>query len=326
MNRYFTIDVIKVILALFIVMLHSPVLTANDEVNKGIAGIYSIAVPLFFCFSGFFFRKTGSKCGKTVKRILILYLFWLIPSFPLILGQRFNEDLTIIQYIQQFVFSSSYSVSWYLVAMIWCVIICYITRKLNPSIVFIIAVFLYTLCVCHLWLRQLVADTFICSLIMGYQKVFGTVVWSFPQGLIYFLIGYNFDENKVKNKNSSWLWTIGLLSLSLVLYFCEIYCVEFTTGERTRGYMMMPLLVYSIFNASIYFSHPTMYVEEGKMLRNVSTLLYLSHPIIMAIGFKLFGFTGIQRFWFVLLIFAIMCPAYFYLKKKTTFHWLKYAC
>lgn len=276
MNRYFTIDVIKVILALFIVMLHSPVLTANDEVNKGIAGIYSIAVPLFFCFSGFFFRKTGSKCGKTVKRILILYLFWLIPSFPLVLGQRFNEDLTIIQYIQQFVFSSSYSVSWYLVAMIWCVIICYVTRKLNPSIVFIIAVFLYSLCVCHLWLRQLVADTFISSIIMGYQKVFGTVVWSFPQGLIYFLIGYNFDENKVKNKNSSWLWTIGLLSLSLILYFCEIYSVEFTTGESTGGYVIMPLLVYSALNASIYFSYPTVYVEEGKMLRNVSTLLYLS--------------------------------------------------
>lgn len=71
-NKYYIIDIFKVIFAIFVVFLHTPSLFENANINLVLRSVYGVAVPMFFAFSGFFFFKTGSDLRKSIRRILIL--------------------------------------------------------------------------------------------------------------------------------------------------------------------------------------------------------------------------------------------------------------
>lgn len=78
-NDYFLNDILKVLLAIGVVLIHSLPVTDSVFINSVIYSICRIGVPLFFCFSGFFYSKSTSIL-HFIKRILILYIFGLLYS------------------------------------------------------------------------------------------------------------------------------------------------------------------------------------------------------------------------------------------------------
>lgn len=187
------------------------------------------------------------------------------------------------------------------------------------------ALILYALCVVDLQYTDLIGGTLLSTCNGLYKSIFGTIAWSFPQGLIFFIIGFDFMQLKGQNKLN--ISVILFTLVSITVYYCEIFLGYIFLGNySSKGLIILPFITFALLQLCISSCRETLYVYEGKILRNISTLLYLSHPILMAIGRKLWGLRGFLEFSFVLLSFSLMCIIYFRLVEKEKFKWLKYAC
>lgn len=324
MNNYFLIDITKVILAVCVVLLHTPPIFESELINTCLYSICDVAVPLFFAFSGFFFNKTGCNTKKTVLRLTTLYLLWTLISIYMVMGQLFNQGLTLPQILKSLLFSHSFNVSWYLVALIWCVLISKFTEKWHPVFRFVLAIGLYTMCIADLSFQSYLTNSFICQINDIYKWIFGTVCWSFPQGLIFFFIGY-YAESFISEKSKVNKQNILVLFFSLILWITEIiYFKNSDIISGAPGMLSMPLLVFSIIVIVLKSCVPMPFIIEGKILRNISTLLYLSHPMIKAVWIKIYGYDGPLGLLFLAISFSLMFFIIFKLQKYTNFRWLKY--
>lgn len=125
MKTYYPIaDYLKFIMALVVVEIHS--------LNIGNVPIFSvlnsIAVPVFFILSSFFFfRKTKNNTSFKIlydfeKRVIILYLFWIVFNFPLVyFSKSYIQVPTIytpLYFIKDFFLGYLYPSSWFLGALI----------------------------------------------------------------------------------------------------------------------------------------------------------------------------------------------------------------
>lgn len=313
-NEYYFIDKMKVILACLVVVLHS-------NPSYYVAIICNMAVPLFFSFSGFFYSRSNKSVTLFVRRIFVLYVFWLIVQWPLAFPM-IKKSETIIDIVKQIIFSSSYPVSWYLIALIWNAILLTILKRLGLMVVLLVSGILYVMCVADLGWHEYFRCTILHSFNEMYKYVFKNIAWSFPQGFIFFAIGYYMKADRSKN------FYILCSLCAMGLYFLENYYVEYHhLSKMAAALFSMPLLAYGLTGLCLKLCSSTSYFERGKLLREISTLIYLSHPFLMAIGFKLFGISGgIYRILFVLVTFIPFCFFYFRARKLKWLKWLKYAC
>lgn len=313
-NKFFFIDNVKVILAIFVVILHS-------GPGYYIEPICNIAVPLFFSFSGFFYGKTSKGIIHFTKRILLLYFFWLIVQWPLSLPMIKNEP-SLLDIARHVIFSSSYPVSWYLISLIWSAVLLIVLKRFGYWYVALTSCILYVMCVAELGWAGYFNGTWLYTFNETYKTIFGTIAWSFPQAFIFFAIGYYINSNKSKN-----YYTVFSL-LAVVLYGAEYHYVNYYhLCGMSSALFTLPLLIYGLTGLCLRNCHATPYKEKGKLLREISTLIYLSHPVLMAIGFKLLGIsTGMSRIFFVFALFIPLCFLYFKLRKLKYLRWLKYAC
>lgn len=244
----------------------------------------------------------------------------------MVIGQKFNLGLSAFQLIRQFVFSSSFNVSWYLVALIWCIIITGITKKLGAYFQICLAILLYIMCISDLVFFQLIKNTWLETINSNYKIVFGTIAWSFPHGLLFFIIGYflgRFEANGiVVNKRV----VLPLLFLAIIIGAIEIYYSSQSMKiVEPYGFIAMPLFVLTALATMLSFSGTIVEIVSGRLLRNLSTLLYLSHPIIKAVWIKFFGPDGLNGLIFLILVFCAMSYLIFKLEKYKSFNWLKYS-
>ena len=116
-----------------------------------------------------------------------------------------------------------------------------------------------------------------------------------------------------------------LLAIVLILYYTEI-CIENLLIEihEQNGAILRPLVTTGIFCCIISYCKPVSRIGTGLTLRKLSTILYLSHPVIMAVGYKLFGFEGFERVLFVIIVFIPFFLIYQLLEKRKGFKWLSY--
>ena len=80
MERNYTIDFIRVIMAIFIVALHStPFVEYNDYFSYFVSQVLArIGVPFFAMIAGYYcFRSySQAKCGRLIMRYLEIYTVW----------------------------------------------------------------------------------------------------------------------------------------------------------------------------------------------------------------------------------------------------------
>lgn len=320
-NNYFLIDILKVVFAIGVVLIHSMPVVDSVFVNSCLYSICRVAVPLFFCFSGFFFSK-GTSVIHVIKRILLLYLFWAIVQFPLVLNQF--TSLTLLQAIQKILFVSTFPISWYLTSLIWCVLLTNVFSRFKPITIILIAIFLYIMCITEFgWYRTLFQETWIDNFNSIYKTFFYSIKYSFPQGLIFFIIGY-YGKSLVRlNKTIVYL----LLIVGLLCYSGEsIYLYGKEALESTVSMFSIPLLILSLFILILKSCKVTQYIKAGRLCRNVSTLIYLAHPILLIMLSKHYELMGLNLFIITILLFIPICYIYFFLRKYKYFKWLKYAC
>lgn len=106
----------------------------------------------------------------------------------------------------------------------------------------------------------------------------------------------------------------------------SIFLYDKSALESTVSMFSLPLLIFSIFVFILKSCKATHYIKAGRLCRNVSTLIYLAHPVLLIMLSKYCGLMGLSRFIVTILLFIPLSYAYFSLKKYKYFKWLKYAC
>ena len=142
-KQYNSLDLMKFISAILIIVLHtSPFQSYNALISFGLRNVVTIiAVPFFFCTSGFLLFKKLSVLSQDekgkyfkhyIKRLCIMYGLWSLVYFPFVIYNWTKDGfsvMSVLQYIKRFFFEGSYSTIWFLPALIVSATVCYFLHK-----------------------------------------------------------------------------------------------------------------------------------------------------------------------------------------------------
>lgn len=293
------IDLVKAIMALLILALHTPLLAENNYI---LMPLYRLAVPFFFTVSSYFlFKKLNKCCAKEqikvvlnyVKRNLILYFFWFIISFLFVFKERytymFDGKSNFILILKKLLFSSTWMGSWYIMATVLCTIIIFLLSKvLKNNLIFIISFISFLFC------------CFTCS----YAKAFDGVGYDLFQifcetlectpslslfsGFVFISLGKILaeDNKKIYNKSRD--------TVLFIVFFLFLTAEFFITRKMgwQRADDSLVMLVPTIYFFVKVILQTNINIGFSKFLRAFSVIVYCSQGIFFAIfnyAFKLIG-------------------------------------
>lgn len=134
--RNLNLDILKVILAIFVLLLHTKLPTENysDFILKN--GFFRTAVPIFLVINGYYFFniKHIGQLKKWAFRLLILYVVWMLAYVPF--WKNYSQNIFVI-------FSWGYLHLWYLAALLVAGLVMYLLKGLSSKLLFFIALVLY---------------------------------------------------------------------------------------------------------------------------------------------------------------------------------------
>ncbi len=150
-----SIDLLKVILSIAVIAIHVNPFGRFGEI---IFPICRIAVPIFFIISSYFlFNKLSNSSNPKeviinfIKRNLKLYLFWFIVLLPITFMTREYYNYGFIEAIRKilidFLLSSTFIASWYIMALLQSVLIVYIlSKKIPDKVLLAFSMIIYLVC------------------------------------------------------------------------------------------------------------------------------------------------------------------------------------
>ncbi len=325
MNKYFPIDCTKLVLAVVIVLLHTNSFLPGGDIALQRA-FYNLAVPLFFCFSGFFFAR-NVDFKKSLRHLTALYLIWTLVLFPL--GYFRFRDLTLAEAIINLLTSGFIPTGWFIVALVQCMgltaLIWEIRNKRAAAALLAIA---GLICFAYCSLYNPYSHTEAGALLNTDDGMAGFIFlrlfWSFPRGMLYFVTGFAFMRLNIRvSRNVAW----AAVAVTLAAFVAEsVHDIAAYHLNDVFEPLSKPLLVGALMALLLAYSRPAPLVTAGKMCRESSTMLYMAHPIIIYLLDKT---TGIKLGWtataMVLAVFALMFYVYLLLRDRKGFGFLKYA-
>lgn len=285
-RQYNSLDLLKYVAALFVVMFHSePFSGTTKVVLTHIIG--RPAVPLFFIMSAYFFFSkpaTSERLRHYLLRMCQLYLFWFIVELPTTILHSFIEPsspptMRVLLFLRGLLFGSTFYGSWFLNALIICVpLITILSRRLNNTLLFFLGFFLFGYAsISSLYIGLLPID--MQNGIITVNAIIGMPQLNPFTAFIYVVAGKYFAEHKSLLSHKS----LGLLSILFYLFAAtEVLVVEnITPVAYVDEYFMLLPLSCCIF----------LYVKDVRLewnfdfvrLRHYSTIYYFSHFIFVFI-------------------------------------------
>ncbi len=342
-NHNTSFDILKLIFSIFVVIIHSMGRYAGYPFIR-------TAVPMFFFISGYlYFRKQHKNENVNnrlhnywhyIKRILILYLAWFIVLLPYLIYTRqwfsngILNGLGIL--IIRFVFNSTFTGSWYLMAVVIGIGLLHImSQKFSDEVILLFSIIIYFLCCAASNYRGLFnKNNIIFFLIYNYP---GTFYTSFPAGLVWLQIGKMFVNPKCGKKISIHKLLVFFV-MSLILLFGEYLLInKLECCVDNDCYLMLLPLVCCVGAFAVWYDLPGSYLwltkEKSYELRNVSTIIFCSHGACITLMTKILkAFPLMENIFFVAILKCIgtlvLCiiASYIILKfsKKAYGKWLNY--
>lgn len=313
MEQYKALDIGKFLAAFIVIAIH-----AHPVTSKFAKSLYSIAVPFFFIVSSFLFFKRQGNYRTYAKRVGQLYLVWFVMEIGIVYVRFFKgEDLWdgLVSFFHALLLTNTFPASWYLIASIEAIGLCVLlSRKIGNKGLVLIGALLY--------IPALLFSTYYGNLPPDWQDAMSRlyrivpVTNSFVIAFIYVVLGKIVAEN---HKSFNYKTVNILLVISIVLWGGEIlHQIPYLHGYK--AFVMIPpiavllliLLKDSRWN-SIFINASTC-----KMLRNCSTLIYLSHPLFIKYVRRL---TGLDHCITAYLIVALCSCAFAILVVKASSKW-----
>ena len=283
-------DILKFVLSLFILAIHAKVYPTV------LFPWLRVAVPLFFMISSYFlFSKLhatpsgehGGILKKFVIRNVQLYACWFVILLPITLYVRKNAYFGgsvwdgIVAFIKTVLFSSTFVASWFISASVFGVLIIYGLCKLLRKnwLVLPVALFAFVIVTITSSYSPAFADTVLSAAVIGYLKIFGSLIYSFPAALLWVLVGKLFAEHKIKIP-VIWL-VVGIILSGVALYFEWRFVVALDQSYTNDSYFMLAPLCFFLF-AAIQRMKPLEW-RPSLYLRRLSTVIYVLHGSLVIV-------------------------------------------
>lgn len=335
-DRQAIFDIVKFIMALMIIAIHSSLFPMV------LYPWLRLAVPIFFIISSYFFfgslrkletdKEKNQRLWKYVKRSLILYGFWFIILLPytLYIRRYFENGVLsgIFRLIKALLFASTFPASWFIQASIIAVtVVFFASKKIKNRYLLVISILIYCFAVLKSSYWSTVKDiTIINEMYKGYIFIFSSPVFNASSAFVWIVIGKLFEEKKIQiNKVFA---IVGLL-LSSALLYGEWLCVKTLNGTFDNDCYFF-LIPTSLFAFQLISSIKVSPNGITNFLGKSSTLIYVTHiPAIALISLLLKQLFSVTDRILVFAAAAILCTVgsyiVFKLEKLRIFRWLKYS-
>lgn len=281
MLKKLNMDKFRILCAIFIIAIHTyPFVTVNQNLEIIFTHIICrVGVPFFLMVTGYFVLPKAinnkQKLVEYTKKILKIYILSILLYLPINIysGNISNSILEIIKYI--FINGTFYHL-WYFPALILGIwIVYYLIKKLNKKTIVTILLVLYII--------GLFGDSYyklgnsINFVSLFYNVIFNIFDYT-RNGLFYtpiFLyLGYAFNTRKLKIKNSLVLFIISLILMIIEGLIINHYHIQ---KHDSMYIMLIPVMIF-LFSLILNTS-----TSNNKKLRNLSTIIYIIHPLIIVL-------------------------------------------
>lgn len=296
MDRNISLDILKVIMAIFIVALHGNFLADYDPAVGFYLknGLFRICVPIFLIISGFFFYNT-KNFAQWVFRLAVLYVVWMLIYLPFWLQWPLNS--WSVEWNFKTIFWG-YNHLWYLIGTLLGGVVLYLLRNLYSCIQLSLAIALFGVGVA----AQYIGNLHILS--QPWDRAFNVYVYHrnflttcFP----FMMLGFLLNKHQITIRQP---YLSILLVLSLLILFLEVFFnYQFISKTESLDGMFALLLVCPL----IFMCAKHMEVRSQlKTLAVFSTGLYLIHPLIQYLLKQNYVLNSVTLFGLTLFISTLM--------------------
>lgn len=283
------VDGVKIIMALFVVCIHTnPLLSYSEEANFWLTeGLCRIAVPVFFVYAGLFLcNNIKSKGSKTVvsyvKRVLRMYTVWSILYLPIAIITYYRTEgkidkVVAFKLIRDFLFVG-FKQYWYLLALaVGVCIVAFLYRKLGIKRTLVICAALYVVSLLgngYYGLYSNLADQI--PLLGKICSALAHILVTTRNGFFFAPFGFFISENEFSIKHP-----VVFVSVFAVVRWLEMLFAK--NNHLAKGYaMMLSLIPISVIIVlwSLQKKSDNGNSKISWYLRKLSTLIYVTHTIV----------------------------------------------
>lgn len=294
-HRINSIDIARLFAAILVIAIHTQaIMWLSDRANGSIQILTRVAVPFFFCTSGYFLqkgyvRKDCSAISGTLLKLIKVYIFVSLAYFAFIFIQnpillREPKKWMLID----FLFNGSYYHLWYMVGVIYSMVVIYLickfklTKALLPLAVFCYAVGLLGTSYYGIGSRLPIMSTLFDS------RWFLSVRRIFLMGFPFTALGWMISEGKLKLRISK-KHLLFATTLVALLFVAEIVAVTVTGMSRTIEItvFLYPLL-FLLFQICLVYPLERK-SDLASSCRDTANFTYFWHPLVILALNKLIG-------------------------------------
>ncbi len=297
-KNYWSLDVAKFFCAILIISAHFAAEWGKFPTLIDYAfSLYVIAVPFFFCCSGFlFFKKLNALPTKEdkksyllqyEKRIWIMYGLWSAVYFVSLIYDWIVVDKDfgihrLLKYVHQALVYSTYSTIWFLPALAIGVALTYwLVNKFSKKQLIIIATLLYIFGMLGYTYSFLLEDTPIHKIMYCYNSIFMTTRNGVFNGIPFIYMGYLISvKNEIVPSVKGFFKYAVPAGVSLILLIVEAFVLKlkFNVTGMDVGIFVVPF--------TYFFVMTVLYIElkECKLwlwCRKLSLLIFVSQRLFL---------------------------------------------
>ncbi len=271
--RNLSVDVLKVVMAFFVVFLHMHLL---KDVYPTISyvlvnGLFRLGVPIFLIITGYYFYHIDDvkKLKNWLFRLFILYSIWTVIYIPF-WKEKESSMINIL---------FGYHHLWYLIGAFWGGIVLFYLKKLSVSLLVFLAVFLFGVG----YTIQFLANSHyfngeIDTTINKFFTYRNFLFVCFP----FLTIGFLIKKYQIEKKfHPNFLLTVLLCFLVIGEAYFNIEILKLNKKES------VDLLLSLVVACPVLFIYCKNRLEkiDSKILANISTAIYFIHPLLMELIF-----------------------------------------
>ena len=298
-KNYSALDVAKFVCAIFIISAHFASEWATFPALVDYAfSIYIIAVPFFFCCSGFLFFKKIIKLDTKEeqkryflsyqKRIWIMYGIWTLIYVPFIVLDWIKKGICnwtqFLKWLHMATVIQTYSTIWFLPALAIGVALTYliICKVKNCRVEVVICVILYFLGTWASSYSFLFQNTVVEKIITFYLQIFKTSRNALFNAVPYIYMGYVFSKKDIVVSRNKFLINAMLVGVFLILIVLESFLLKLKFGVTGMDFIyMLVQFTYFFIKAllSIHLKEREIYI----WCRKLSLLMFVSQRLFLNI-------------------------------------------
>lgn len=310
-RRNQTIDLLKFIFSICIIMIHTQLFKSNDIAYKTITmGIARLAVPFFFITSGYYFyqrihtyQNIKSYFIKIIKIFIVFeiieILLYTIPLLSMI------QEYGFLRYLWRIMSVGLGGVYWYMISLLLSLIILLPFWKKKSIVPFLlIGLVLYL----FVFTNDSYGFFFENTIIQNFSKVH-TMIWTWPQAglcssLFYLSIGaWIYEKRPIIHH-----LTIKLC-LSIICLMCEAYFLQTHGAYDGNCYVMLIICTPLLFIWAL--QHETLTIPTTE-LGTMSLYIYMIHYIVFNCIYFL---CPLSQLWiFLITTIVTLCLSYIIVK------------